>query len=85
MAANSKHPGDIDLWIRKIIDSCETPSQMIGAKEMIYISARKLFPNKLASCSCYWYERSLMQHYSSKLKQLLNNLENGQETTRTTT
>lgn len=28
MAANSLHPGDIILWIQKIIDSCETPGQI---------------------------------------------------------
>lgn len=27
MAANSKHPGDIELWLKKICESCETVEQ----------------------------------------------------------
>ncbi len=35
MAATSKHYGDVELWIEKVIKSCETPLQEITARHLI--------------------------------------------------
>jgi len=35
MAATSKHYGDVALWIKKVIDSCETQEQDTAARKLI--------------------------------------------------
>jgi len=35
MAANSKHIGDIGIWIEKVIDSCTTPLHEVGARHLV--------------------------------------------------
>ena len=36
MAASSRHPGDIYLWIINVIESCETLAQLSVADRLIY-------------------------------------------------
>ena len=36
MAASSRHPGDIYLWIINVIESCENLSQLAIADKLIY-------------------------------------------------
>ena len=35
MENRSKHYGDVEKWVRKVIDSCETYQQIFGAKNLI--------------------------------------------------
>lgn len=35
MGATSKHPGDVAIWIERVIDSCQTPLHEIGARALI--------------------------------------------------
>lgn len=42
MAATSSKPGDLLLWVEKVIDSCETPFQEITAKKLIRLFEAKL-------------------------------------------
>jgi hypothetical protein len=35
MASISNHYGDITIWIEKIINSCETPSQKLTAEKLV--------------------------------------------------
>ena len=35
MAANSSHYGDINMWIEKVIDSCESLDQLTTARKLI--------------------------------------------------
>jgi hypothetical protein len=35
MVSNSKHYGDVRLWIIKIIDSCQTPQQLNVASKLV--------------------------------------------------
>jgi hypothetical protein len=35
MAATSNHYGDVAIWIEKVIDSCETPSQEISVRKLV--------------------------------------------------
>jgi len=35
MAATSNHYGDVANWIEKVIDSCETPSQEVSARNLV--------------------------------------------------
>ena len=36
MAASSKHPGDIYLWIINVIESCENLAQLAVADKLVY-------------------------------------------------
>jgi len=35
MAANSSHYGDINMWIEKVIDSCDSLNQLSTAQKLI--------------------------------------------------
>lgn len=35
MAATSNHYGDVAIWIEKVIDSCETPSQEFSVRKLV--------------------------------------------------
>lgn len=35
MASTSKHYGDVAIWIEKVIDSCETQSQEVSARNLV--------------------------------------------------
>jgi len=35
MASTSNHYGDVAIWIEKVIDSCETPSQELSARKLV--------------------------------------------------
>lgn len=41
MAATSKHPGDIYLWIINVIESCENLAQLDVADKLIFNFASK--------------------------------------------
>ena len=41
MAATSKHPGDIYLWILNVIESCENTIQLSTADKLIFNFASK--------------------------------------------
>lgn len=42
MAAESNTPVDIEIWIEKIINSCETLRHRINAKRLVNIYIRRL-------------------------------------------
>lgn len=42
MAANSKHNGDIAIWVKKVIESCETPQQINNARRLMLLFSDKL-------------------------------------------
>ena len=52
MAANSKNIFDIYEWIKKVIDSCETPHHFISAKKLIGLYNKEL-NNKYDGLLCY--------------------------------
>lgn len=42
MGAISSKPGDIAIWIEKVIDSCETPIQINASRKLIGIFETRL-------------------------------------------
>jgi hypothetical protein len=42
MAANSKHYGDLFLWLKKIIASCESEDQLQSAERMVTTVIHKI-------------------------------------------
>lgn len=46
MAASSKHPLDINLWILKVIESCETRQHFKAAQKLCDLYLNR-YPNEL--------------------------------------
>ena len=67
MAALSSKPGDLVLWVEKVIDSCETPLQEIVAKKLIRLLETRLdqvnYPKELK----WAIHRSLRDRLDRKL------------------
>jgi hypothetical protein len=51
MAAISKHPADILVWLEKVLESCENTSQLETCNKMLY-SFRENYLNNLND---YWH------------------------------
>lgn len=81
MAANSKHIGDVRIWIEKVIDSCTTPIHEIGARHLIqnfehlllrkglddeYIIYTRLLRNKLDNTFYRLIEEKFKQEKTNK-------------------
>jgi hypothetical protein len=47
MAAESKHYLDIHQWLVKVIDSCETEEQCVGAFKLVLLYKERLKKNEL--------------------------------------
>jgi hypothetical protein len=47
MSANSNHNGDIATWVKKVIDSCETPQQINSARRLLSLYRYKLDREKV--------------------------------------
>lgn len=68
MAANSKHPMDIYMWVKKVIQSCETTNQLTSAYKLVSLYQKK-FPHK------YFSNRELRNDCDNKYY----NIKNGKE------
>jgi len=67
MPANSKHPGDILLWLEKVIDSCTTAIQTNACRKMI-----RLFDNLIGNDELMaWEVRRLRQVLDDKWEKLI--------------
>ena len=64
MGATSKHPGDIAIWIEKVIASCQTPMQEISARKLIQNFEKKLLAEKDPNFS--YYSRTLRDRLDEK-------------------
>lgn len=64
MGATSKHPGDIAIWIEKVIVSCKTPMQEIAARKLIQNFEKKLLAEKDPNYG--YYSRILRDRLDSK-------------------
>lgn len=62
MAANSKHYGDVIVWIEKIIESCKTSEQADSVQNLIWF-----FEKKYAVDDDRFYFRSVSRKLRSKL------------------
>ena len=55
MAAESNTPADIEIWIEKVIDSCETYQQVLKVKKLIRLYLKRLEQEGLS----YYIVRSI--------------------------
>ena len=42
MAGTSKHPGDVAIWIEKVIDSCTTSDHEASARKLVWTFRKNL-------------------------------------------
>ena len=45
MEKRSKHYGDVQKWVKKVIDSCETYEQMVIARRLIFNFEKQMNKN----------------------------------------
>jgi hypothetical protein len=63
MAAESNTPVDIEIWIEKVINSCETLRHRINAKRLLF-----LYINRLRDEGMPYYQTT---HISNKFEDML--------------
>lgn len=63
MAAESNTPVDIEIWIEKVINSCDTLRQRVNAKKVV-----RLYIKRLGEEGMPYYQYS---HISDKFEDLL--------------
>ena len=71
MENRSKHYGDVEKWVRKVIDSCETYQQIFGAKNLIDNFEKQMSRNKVDSSLIWSVSSSLGFELTLKRNELL--------------
>ena len=71
MEKRSTHYGDIEKWVRKVIDSCETYQQTCSARVLIWNFEKQMRRNKVDSNFIWSVRASLDTTLSYKRDELL--------------
>jgi len=71
MENRSTHYGDVEKWVRKVIDSCETYQQIFGAKNLIDNFEKQMSRNKVDSSLIWSVSSSLSFELTLKRNELL--------------
>jgi len=72
MENRSTHYGDVEKWVRKVIDSCETYQQIFGAKSLIKNFEDQMKRNKVDSSLIWSVSSSLYFELSLKKDEIIN-------------
>jgi hypothetical protein len=72
MEKRSTHYGDVEKWVRKVIDSCETYQQTFGAKSLIKNFEDQMKKNKVDSSLIWSVSSSLYFELSLKKDEIIN-------------
>jgi hypothetical protein len=72
MENRSKHYGDVEKWVKKVIDSCETYQQTFGAKSLIKNFEDQMKKNKVDSSLIWSVSSSLYFELSLKKDEIIN-------------
>jgi len=72
MENRSKHYGDVEKWVKKVIDSCETYQQIFGAKSLIKNFEDQMKRNKVDSSLIWSVSSSLYFELSLKKDEIIN-------------
>jgi hypothetical protein len=67
-----KHYGDVEKWVKKVIDSCETYQQTFGAKSLIKNFEDQMKRNKVDSSLIWSVSSSLYFELSLKKDEIIN-------------
>ena len=71
MEKRSTHYGDVEKWVRKVIDSCETYQQIFGAKNLIKNFEDQMKRNKVNPSLIWSVRTSLDLELTLKRNELL--------------
>ena len=78
MENRSKHYGDVEKWVRKVIDSCETYQQTCSVRSLIRNFEGQMRRNKVDSSLIWSVRASLDLELKFKRDELLKTqIENG--------
>jgi hypothetical protein len=72
MENRSKHYGDVEKWVKKVIDSCETYQQTFGPKSLIKNFEDQMKKNKVDSSLIWSVSSSLYFELSLKKDEIIN-------------
>jgi len=72
MENRSKHYGDVEKWVKKVIDSCETYQQTFGAKSLIKNFEDQMKRNRVDSSLILSVSSSLYFELSLKKDEIIN-------------
>jgi hypothetical protein len=70
MVNRSTHYGDIQKWIEKVIDSCETYEQTLSARKLVWNFEKQMVRNKVDSGMLYTIRHYLRNMVSSKVREI---------------
>jgi hypothetical protein len=68
MEKRSTHYGDVQKWIEKVIDSCETHAQARSARSLIWNFEKQMVRNKVDSSILYTIGGHLRNLVSYKIQ-----------------
>lgn len=71
MAAASKHYGDVNVWIEKIIDSCDSTIQQSTIYKLIYQFEKMLDKDKTLE---FYFKRNIIRQLGRKLENKIDKL-----------
>lgn len=71
MAAASKHYGDVNVWIEKIIDSCDSTIQQLTIYKLIYQFEKMLDKDKTLE---FYFKRNIIRQLEIKLENKIDKL-----------
>ena len=66
----STHYGDVQIWIEKIIDSCETYEQTRSARRLVWNFEKQMVRNKVDSGILYTIGGYLRDVISNKVREI---------------
>lgn len=79
MAATSKHYGDVNKWLERVIDSCTTPLQESSARRLISLFGQGLRRNDEVDTSTIYIMEGLLRYRldEKKYSRIENKLNDG--------
>jgi hypothetical protein len=73
MENRSRHYGDVEKWVRKVIDSCETYQQTFAARILVRNFEKQMDRNKVDGNLVWSVRASLDLELSFKRDELMKN------------
>lgn len=70
MEKRSRHYGDLQKWVEKIIDSCETYEQTRSARRLVWNFEKQMIRNKVDSNILYTIGGHLRDLITNKTQQI---------------
>jgi hypothetical protein len=72
MEKRSTHYGDVQNWVEKVIDSCETQEQTHSARKLVCNFENQMRNNKVNISICHSIGHHLISLVHDKMEEILN-------------